>query len=134
MASSVETRSERKTAMDLIQESVHTSDDADIGDIEAINKEMIVVKRGIKNIHYYYIPVNKVEGWDKNIVWLTVTEKEFRNKCENNKEPFPSKYFIREQEYDDLNDRYTEDYFPEDNSVKRPPNLIFNDPSWRFNL
>ena len=89
MASSVETRSERKTAMDLIQESVHTSDDADIGDIKAISKEMIVVKRGIKDIHYYYIPVNKVEGWDKNIVWLTVTEKEVKNKYENNKEPIP---------------------------------------------
>ena len=113
MASSVETRSERKTAMDLIQESVHTSDDADIGDIEAISKEMIVVKRGIKDIHYYYIPVNKVEGWNKNIVWLTVTEKEVKNKYENNKEPFPSKYFIRGQEYDDLYGRYTEDYFPE---------------------
>jgi hypothetical protein len=46
--SSVDIQPGRKTAMDLIQESVHTSDDVDIGDIEAINKEMIVVKRGIK--------------------------------------------------------------------------------------
>jgi hypothetical protein len=124
MTSSVGMRAERKTAMDLIQESVHTSDDVDIGDIEAISKKMIVIKRGIKNIHYYYIPVNKVEGWDKNIVWLTVTEKEFRNKYENNKEPFPSKYFIREQEYDDLNDRYTEDCFPEVSIIPSKDHLI----------
>jgi hypothetical protein len=124
MTSSVDMRAERKTAMDLIQESVHTSDDVDIGDIEAISKEMIVVKRGIKDIHYYYIPVNKVEGWDKNIVWLTVTEKEVKNKYENNQEPFPSKYFIKGQEYDDINDRYAEDYFPEVSIIPSKDHLI----------
>ena len=111
--SSVDIQPGRKTAMDLIQESVHTSDDVDIGDIEAISKEMIVVKRGIKNIHYYYIPVSEVERWDKNIVWLTVTEKEVKDNYENNKKPSPSEYFIKGQEYDDINNKYAEDYFPE---------------------
>ena len=32
--------------VDLLNESVHTSDDSDIGDIEAVNREFIVVKRG----------------------------------------------------------------------------------------
>lgn len=44
--------------------SVHTVDDMDIGDIFAINRQFIVVVRGFLNIHYYYIPLNKVEGWD----------------------------------------------------------------------
>jgi hypothetical protein len=113
MTSSIDTQSRSKTAMDLIQESVHTSDDVDIGDIEAISKETIVVKRGIKNIHYYYIPVNMVRGGDKNIVWLAVTEEEVKNKYENNEEPSPSKYFVRGQEYDDINDGHVADYFPE---------------------
>jgi hypothetical protein len=112
-SSSVDTQSDIKIAMDLVQESVYTSDNVDIGDIEAISKEMIVVKRDIKNIHYYYIPVSKMEGWDENIVWLTITEKEVKDKYENNKEPSPSEYFIKGQEYDDINNRYTEDYFPE---------------------
>jgi hypothetical protein len=111
--SSVDIQPGRKTAMDLIQESVHTSDDVDIGDIEAISKEMIVVKRGIKNIHYYYIPVSEVEGSDRNIVWLTVMEKEVKDKYESNKKPSPSEYFIKGQEYDDINNKYAEDYFPE---------------------
>jgi hypothetical protein len=55
-----------KSVADLTQESVHTSDDIDIGD--ATNKETIVVKRGIVNVHYYYIPVSKIEGWDEKIV------------------------------------------------------------------
>jgi hypothetical protein len=32
------------TIGDLIQESVHTSDDVDIGDVEAVNKDTILVK------------------------------------------------------------------------------------------
>ena len=38
--------------IDLINESVHTSDDIDIGDIHAINRDFVVVKRGFVNIHY----------------------------------------------------------------------------------
>jgi hypothetical protein len=43
--------------IDLINESVHTSDDVDIGDIDAVSRDFIVVKRGFVNIHYYYIPI-----------------------------------------------------------------------------
>ncbi len=32
----------------LINESVHTSDDKDIGDIEAVNRDFVVVKRGFR--------------------------------------------------------------------------------------
>lgn len=49
--------------IDLINESVHTVNDVDIGDIDAVNVDFIVVKRGYINIHYYYIPIHQVEGW-----------------------------------------------------------------------
>ena len=55
---------EKKEWRDLLNESVHTSDDVDIGDIYAVSRNFIVVMRGLINIHYYYIPINKVEGWD----------------------------------------------------------------------
>jgi hypothetical protein len=54
-----------------------------------------------------------VEGSDRNIVWLTVMEKEVKDKYESNKKPSPSEYFIKRQEYDDINNKYAEDYFPE---------------------
>ena len=38
----------------------------DIGDIYAVSRNFVVVMRGIINIHYYYIPINKVEAWDDN--------------------------------------------------------------------
>ena len=55
----------RKKRISLIDESVHTYDDIDIGDVYAISRNFIVVKRGFVNIHYYYIPVKKVEGWGR---------------------------------------------------------------------
>jgi hypothetical protein len=56
------------TWIDLINESVHTSDDVDIGDIDAVSRDFIVVKRGFLNVHYYYIPMGKAEGWDGNVL------------------------------------------------------------------
>lgn len=62
--------SQSKSWIEMINESVHTSDDIDIGDIDAISRDFIVVKRGFVNIHHYYIPIIKVEGWDGNVLWL----------------------------------------------------------------
>jgi hypothetical protein len=39
------TQSEMKSVTDLTGESVHTCDDVDIGDIAAMDKDSIVVKR-----------------------------------------------------------------------------------------
>ena len=50
-----------------------------------ITFQLLVIKRGIRNVHYYYIPIDKVEGWDKSIVWLNITEKEVKNKYEKMK-------------------------------------------------
>jgi hypothetical protein len=36
----------KKGWIDLINESSHTSDDVDIGDIDAVSRDFIVVKRG----------------------------------------------------------------------------------------
>jgi len=65
----------KKGWIDLINESVHTSDDVDTGDVDAVTRDFIVVKRGFVNVHYYYIPMGKVEGWDGHVVWLKVPEE-----------------------------------------------------------
>jgi hypothetical protein len=78
-----------KTWFSIINESVHTSDDVDIGDIDALNKNFVVVKRGFINVHYYYIPVSRVEGWDGSILWLKLTESQVKENYERNVEPDP---------------------------------------------
>jgi hypothetical protein len=65
--------------MDLINESVHTVDDVDIGDIDAVNVDFIVVKRRFVNIYYYYIPIHHVEGWDGHVLWLKMAENEIKS-------------------------------------------------------
>jgi hypothetical protein len=37
----------------MIDQSVHTTDDVDIGDIDALSRDFIVAKRGYLNEHYY---------------------------------------------------------------------------------
>ena len=56
----------------------------------------------IGNRYYYYIPVNKVEGWDEQVVWLTITEQEAKEKYEKDSEPNPSEYYIKDQGYGDF--------------------------------
>jgi hypothetical protein len=90
---------ENRDWISLLNESVHTSDDVDIGDIYAISRNFVVVMRGIINIHYYYIPITKVEGWDDNVLWLKITENEVKEKYERDKIPDPRQYFIKDYPY-----------------------------------
>jgi hypothetical protein len=95
MASSKETKNKEWT--DLINESVHTSDDIDIGDINAVNKDFIVVKRGFVNVHYYYIPITQVEGWDGKVLWLNIGEEKVKVKYErSDTPPDPSRYHLKD--------------------------------------
>ena len=85
----------KKKWEDMINQSVHTADDIDIGEIDAISRDFVVVKRGYINEHYYYIPITKVEGWDGNVVWLKTKEDEVKVKYERQIVPDPSRYYIK---------------------------------------
>ena len=86
-SSSIPSSDEKEEWIDLLNESVHTSDDIDIGDIYAVSRNFVVVMRGLINVHYYYIPINKVEGWDGNVLWLKVSENAVKEKYERKKFP-----------------------------------------------
>ena len=110
--------STRSSWMDVTNESVHTSDDKDIGDIEAINRDFIVVKRGFVNVHYYYIPISKVEGWDGHVVWLKVTEDEVESDYKKDNSPDPAEFYIKDYPYEKVTP-YTRAYFPEMPTIKK---------------
>jgi hypothetical protein len=105
-SSSSETTKKREW-VDLINESVHTSDDIDIGDIDAVSRDFVVVKRGFVDIHYYYIPITKVQGWDGNILWLNITEEQVVKKYERDTIPDPSRYYVKDYP------SYSTAYYPE---------------------
>ena len=81
----------------IINESVHTSDNHDLGSAHAVSRHFLVVKRGIVHVHYYYIPVNRVEGWDGRVLWLKVTQEEAKHSYERDKTPNSSTYYMGEQ-------------------------------------
>ena len=82
--------------IDLVDESVHTSDDVDIGDIDAVSRDFIVVKRGFLKVHHYYIPISKVEGWDGFVLWLKIEEEEVKNNYQRDTTPDPSRFYVRD--------------------------------------
>jgi hypothetical protein len=86
----------KKDWIELIGESVHTSDDVDIGDIDAVSRDFVVVKRGFVNVHYYYVPLKKVEGWDGNVLWLKATEDQVKRSYERDTMPEPGRYFVKD--------------------------------------
>jgi hypothetical protein len=77
---------------DLIDESEYSSDDQDMGDIEAVSRNFIVVKKGLVNIHRYYIPLHRVEGWDGKAVWLKTAEEAVKRDYERDVAPDPYNY------------------------------------------
>lgn len=89
----------KKLLTEFINESVHTSDDIDIGDIYGVSKNFIVVKRGFINIHYYYIPIKHIEGWDGFVLWLSITENQVKEKYEKDEIPNAHKFFIKDYPY-----------------------------------
>lgn len=123
--SSQQDRSNVPSKMDwvsLINESVHTSDDVDIGDVEAVSRSFVVVKRGFVNIHHYYIPINKVDGWDGNVLWLTISENDVNEKYERDVFPDPYNYYLKDYPY------YTSRHYPDLRNI--PPRYIA--PSFRL--
>ncbi len=72
----------------------------------------LVVKRGFIKVHYYYIPVTRVQGWDGRVVWLKLPLEEVEQKYHIDKPPDPSIYYIKGYPYDKFSP-FTTDYFPE---------------------
>jgi hypothetical protein len=108
----IEERKERPNWTGLINESVHTIDDEDIGDIMAVNRDFVVVKRGFRNVHYYYIPVDQIEGWDGHVVWLKIIEDEVKTNYERDRAPDPATYYIKDHAYGKVRP-YIKAFFPQ---------------------
>lgn len=86
-----------KSVMDLTKQPayVRKRKGKELGEIEAVNKDTIVVKKGGK---YYYIPIDEVEGWDGRAVYLTITDEEAKQ-FEKKAKPDKSDYFTKDQGY-----------------------------------
>ena len=97
MSVSSKTEDYKKEWIDLIGWPCRTSDDQELGRLEAISAGLIVVRKIYLAVHfhYYYIPYDKVQGWDGNIIWLRISKTEVEQSYEKHKAPDPKQYYVK---------------------------------------
>jgi hypothetical protein len=72
---------------DVIHKHVRTADNEDIGDVDKVGNEFIVVRQGVANIHMYYIPKQYITKYDGSSLWIDVTSGLVSPKFEREDEP-----------------------------------------------
>lgn len=88
------TESDPASWTDLIRESVHTNDDEHLGDIEAVNRNFMVVRKGLVNVRRFYVPLTRVHGWDGKAVWLNISERDASENYQKDRRPDPHDYYF----------------------------------------
>jgi hypothetical protein len=74
---------------EVIFKRVKTSDDVDIGDIETVANEYIVVREGVGKIRRYYIPKSQINNYDGSSLYVAVPSGLVSAKFERESPPTP---------------------------------------------
>lgn len=72
---------------DVIHKHVRTLDNVDIGDVDRVGNEFIVVREGVANVHLYYIPKQYISNYDGSSLWIDVATGLVSPKFEREDEP-----------------------------------------------
>jgi len=72
---------------DVLHKHVRAADNVDIGDVDRVGNEFIVVREGVANIHMYYIPKQYITNYDGSSIWLDVPSGLVSAKFEREDEP-----------------------------------------------
>jgi hypothetical protein len=74
---------------EVIHKHVRTSDNADIGDVDRVGNEYIVVREGVGKVHLYYIPKKYINNYDGSSLWINAPSGLISAKFERKTEPTP---------------------------------------------
>jgi len=72
---------------EVINKRVRTTDNRDIGDIETVGNEFIVVREGDVKIRHYYIPKSYITHYDGSSLWIDAPSGLVSGKFERETEP-----------------------------------------------
>jgi hypothetical protein len=72
---------------EVIHKHVMTSDNIDMGDVDKVGNEFIVVREGVVKVHMYYIPKQYISNYDGSSLYLTVPSGLAGAKFERESEP-----------------------------------------------
>jgi hypothetical protein len=74
---------------EVIHKRVKTTDNVDIGDVEKVGTEFIVVREGVAKIHLYYIPKSYINNYDGSSLYVDAPSGLVSAKFERDTEPTP---------------------------------------------
>jgi len=74
---------------EVIHKHVRTSDNVDIGDVDRVGNEYIVVREGVSKVHIYYIPKKYINNYDGSSLWINSPSGLISAKFERETEPTP---------------------------------------------
>jgi len=65
-----------------IDKKVTSSDDKDLGKIQSITRDYIQTKEGTVSKNYYYIPKYYIQGYGRDLLWVSLTKDEVKSRFE----------------------------------------------------
>ena len=74
---------------EVIHKRVMTSDTVDIGDVERVGNEFVVVRQGVGNPTLYYIPKSFIDNYDGSCLYVAVPSGLVAGKFARDTEPTP---------------------------------------------
>jgi hypothetical protein len=74
---------------DVIHKHVRASDNVDIGDVDRVASEFLVVRQGVAKVHLYYIPKGCIGNYDGSYLYLNVPSDFARSRLERDNDPTP---------------------------------------------
>ena len=74
---------------EIIHKHVLTNDSVDIGEVDRVGNEYIVVREGVVKTHIYYIPKVYINNYDGSTLWINAPSGLVSAKFERETEPTP---------------------------------------------
>jgi hypothetical protein len=71
----------------IIHKGVRATDNVDIGNVERVGNEFIVIREGTADAHIYYVPKTFIKDFDGSQLWIDAPSGLVRPKFEMDKEP-----------------------------------------------
>ena len=71
----------------IIHKGVRATDNVDIGNVERVGNEFVVVREGTADEHIYYVPKTYIKDFDGSQLWIDAPSGLVRPKFEMDKEP-----------------------------------------------
>lgn len=72
---------------EIIHKHVRTTDNVEVGYVERVGNEFLVVREGVADVHIYYVPKAYIRDYDGAQLWIEAPSGLFRAKFEKEHEP-----------------------------------------------